>query len=349
MTEPIVPSAMWSVAQLGDLLAILDSQRVPVNSVERGHRTGIPYYGATGQVGWIDAHLFDEELVLLGEDGAPFLKGDRPKAYVIRGKSWVNNHAHVLRATGETPSLFWKYQLDQVQYRPFVSGTTRLKLSQGPMRRIPLLVAPLREQSRIVEAIESYFTRLDDAVATLERVQRNLKRYRASVLTAAVEGRLVATEADLARAEGRDYEPASALLDRIRAERRHRWRADDIQRDYREPTAPDISGLPELPEGWSYSSIPMLVLPTRAGMKTGPFGSLLKKHEHQLSGVPVVGIENIEPMEFVPGSKIHITTDKAEDLSGYDVLPGDLLISRSGTVGQVCVAPDGLAGCGKTA
>ena len=86
---------------------------------------------------------------------------------------------------------------------------------------IPL--PPVEEQEGIVEAIESYFTRLDDAVATLERVQRNLTRFRASVLKAAVEGRLVPTEAELARAEGRDYEPASVLLERILAGRRRHW------------------------------------------------------------------------------------------------------------------------------
>ena len=84
---------------------------------------------------------------------------------------------------------------------------------------IPLVVAPTDAQARVVDAIDSYFSRLDEAEAALERVQRNLKRYRAAVLQAAVEGRLVPTEAELARAEGRDYEPASELLKRIVAER----------------------------------------------------------------------------------------------------------------------------------
>ena len=224
MSEMSRTIAGWRRAPLGEVLEIRDSERIPVNADERAKRPGnVPYYGATGQVGWIDGHLFDEELVLLGEDGAPFLQGDKPKAYVIRGKSWVNNHAHVLRALSSSPNVFWKYQLDQVDFHGFVSGTTRLKLPQGPMRQIPLLVPPLPEQHRIVAALESYFTRLDDAVATLERVQRNLKRYRASVLKAAVEGRLVPTEAELARVEGRTYEPASVLLERILAERRRRW------------------------------------------------------------------------------------------------------------------------------
>jgi type I restriction enzyme S subunit len=104
------------------------------------------------------------------------------------------------------------------------TGTTIGHLPREAIVEYELRLAPLPEQHRIVEAIESYFTRLDDAVATLERVQRNLKRYRASVLKAAVEGRLVPTEAELARAEGRDYEPASVLLERILAERRRRGR-----------------------------------------------------------------------------------------------------------------------------
>jgi type I restriction enzyme S subunit len=77
--------AKWKESALGEVVDILDSRRVPVNSDERKNRVGdVPYYGATGQVGWIDKHLFDEELVLLGEDGAPFLDSAKPKAYLVR-------------------------------------------------------------------------------------------------------------------------------------------------------------------------------------------------------------------------------------------------------------------------
>ncbi|MFN2398564.1 MAG: hypothetical protein ABR543_07970 [Gemmatimonadaceae bacterium] len=145
-----------------------------------------------------------------------------------------------------------------------------LNLTHGRFKKLPVVIAPLSEQHRIVEAIESYFTRLDDAVATLERVQRNLKRYRASVLKAAVEGRLVPTEAELAHTEGRDYEPASVLLERILAERRRRWEEAELAKmkakgkvpkddvwnaKYEESVAPDTSDLPELPEGWCWASL----------------------------------------------------------------------------------------------
>ena len=130
-------------------------------------------------------------------------------------------------------------------------------------------VPPLPEQHRIVAAIETQFTRLDAAVAALQRVQANLKRYRASVLQAACEGRLVPTEAELARAEGRSYEPADQLLQRILQERRAKWEAEQLadmkakgkvpkddrwKSKYREPVKPDTSELPELPEGWVWAS-----------------------------------------------------------------------------------------------
>lgn len=97
--EPTVGTPpSWREHALSECVDVLDSKRIPINSKERALRVGpIPYYGATGQVGWIDDYLFDEELVLLGEDGAPFLDKSKPIAYVIEGKSWVNNHAHVLR------------------------------------------------------------------------------------------------------------------------------------------------------------------------------------------------------------------------------------------------------------
>ena len=156
------------------------------------------------------------------------------------------------------------------------------------------------------------------------------------------------------REQNPDVQPATELLQRIRTERRERWEAEQLakyeakgkkppknwQDKYKEPKPVDESELPKLPEGWCYTKIDSLLSHSRPGIKTGPFGSLLKKHEHQPTGVSVVGIENIGKMEFVVGSKIHITDQKAEDLCAYDVQPGDLLISRSGTVGEVCIAPE---------
>ena len=200
---------------------------------------------------------------------------------------------------------------------------------------------PLPEQRRIVAEIEKQFTRLDASVAALRRTEANLKRYRASVLRAACSGELVPTEAELARAEGREYEPADVLLERILAEHRARWESQEKRRGkYKEPAAADTSDLPPVPAGWAYTSIEPWFALGRPGLKTGPFGSLLKKHEHRLRGVPVLGIENIQRMKFVAGNKVFIDHEKARQLSEYSVDGGDILISRSGTVGETCVVPD---------
>jgi type I restriction enzyme S subunit len=347
----------WSTAYLGDVFDILDHLRKPINADERATRQGdVPYYGATGQVDWIDGFLFDEELILLGEDGAPFLESSKPKAYVIRGRSWVNNHAHVLRALSSSPSSFWKNQLDTVAYAPFVSGTTRLKLPQGRMKQIPLLVPPREEQYRLTEALDSYLSRLDDAVASLERVQTKLKAYRASVLKAAVEGRLVPTEASLARAEKRDYEPAEALLARVLKERRRRWeeaelaklkaagktpKGDNWKARYEEPVAPDTSTLPELPEGWCWASPGQLSSADVYSLGIGPFGSNLKVSDYTTAGTPLVFVRNIRAETFDDDGAAHyVSAKKADELRPHQVLPGDILITKMGDPpGDCCQYP----------
>ncbi len=95
---PVPANWLW-VRLIGGYSECLDSFRKPVNSTERAAREGdIPYYGATGQVGWIDDYLTNENLVLVGEDGAPFFDYLRDKAYLIEGRAWVNNHAHILKS-----------------------------------------------------------------------------------------------------------------------------------------------------------------------------------------------------------------------------------------------------------
>lgn len=182
----------WARCELRECVDVLDSRRVPINSDERGNRQGsVPYYGATGQVGWIDNYLFNEELLLIGEDGAPFFDKSKPIAYIIRGKSWVNNHAHVLRAKNNlTSNLYLKHFLDFFDFNDFVNGTTRLKLTQGKMNEMPVCLAPLNEQRRIVAKLEKILHRVDACKERLDKIPAILNRFRRSVLSAACSGRL---------------------------------------------------------------------------------------------------------------------------------------------------------------
>lgn len=187
----VVPQG-WSVELLSKCVDVLDSRRKPVNSKERDTRPGsIPYYGATGQVGWIDDFLFDEELVLIGEDGAPFFDKSKPIAYIIDGKAWVNNHAHVLRAlTSVTSNRYMKHYLDAFDFTGYVQGSTRDKLTQGAMRSIPILLAPRDLQDALVELIDEVVKRRASASNHVTAARRSLDRFRQAVLAAACLGRL---------------------------------------------------------------------------------------------------------------------------------------------------------------
>lgn len=178
---------MYNYIPLEQAADILDSYRKPVNSKERLNLIKgkpldelFPYYGATGQVGWIDSFLTDGEYILLGEDGAPFLNPYAEKAYIIYGKTWVNNHAHILRS--KTNNEFLCYYLNYFNYKNYVSGITRLKLTQAQMRKIPIPNIPSDEQSRIVASIEELFSELDKAVDTLKTTKEQLEVYRQTIL-----------------------------------------------------------------------------------------------------------------------------------------------------------------------
>lgn len=165
----------WPVVPLGELVDILDSRRVPVSAKERASRPGsVPYYGAAGPVGTIDRAIFDESLILLGEDGVQFFEPNKRKAYLIEGPAWVNNHAHVLRARPTIDRRFLTHFLNVADYRGYANGTTRLKLTQAAMRQIPVPVPDLREQRRIVDLLEDHLTRLDAGDEGLAVAQRRL-------------------------------------------------------------------------------------------------------------------------------------------------------------------------------
>lgn len=194
MIETILPKS-WVLTELENIIEVKDNLRKPVNSSERQTRIAgksknqlYPYYGATGQVGFIDDFITDGEYVLIGEDGAPFFDHTKPVAYNIKGKTWVNNHAHVLKPNINND--FCLHYLNSFNYIGYVEGTTRLKLTQGSLKRIPFKVPPLPEQHRIVAKIEELFSELDKGIETLKTAQQQLKVYRQAVLKYAFEGKL---------------------------------------------------------------------------------------------------------------------------------------------------------------
>ena len=160
----------WEVARLEKLCACLDSKRVPVKQSERNERKGnIPYYGASGQAGWIDDYLFDEPLLLVAEDGENLVSRKLPIAYSIEGKSWVNNHAHVLRIT-DINQFFLEYYFNSIDLSPYLSGTTRPKLNKASLLGIPISRPSRVETDEIALVLSS----CDTKIAALEQEAERL-------------------------------------------------------------------------------------------------------------------------------------------------------------------------------
>jgi restriction endonuclease S subunit len=155
--DPATNPKGWPVKRIEDITECLDRLRRPVTESDR-NPGDVPYYGANGQQGWIDTALFDEPLVLVAEDGGYFDAPERGVAYRIDGPAWVNNHAHILRATlKRVDTEFLHRALRHFNFLPYISGTTRAKLTQGQLNAVKLFVPPLelqREFGKQVAGVE---------------------------------------------------------------------------------------------------------------------------------------------------------------------------------------------------
>lgn len=158
----------WTYKKLGEVCDILDYMRKPITKGKR-ESGDIPYYGATGCLDYVKDYIFDEKLVLLGEDGAKWGAGET-SSYIIEGKSWVNNHAHALRPRREILlDEILVYYLNYSNLLPFITGVTVPKLNQEKMRSIDIPIAPIKEQKWIVERLDAAFAQIDELKTNAEK------------------------------------------------------------------------------------------------------------------------------------------------------------------------------------
>lgn len=258
-------------------------------------------------------------------------------SYLIRGRPVVREIAGWL-------GLFVGSYSYVNQAKKLSAGIGRANVNAQNLAKVRIALPPVFEQKRIVEIVDSYLTRLDAAVASLESVQAKLNAYRASVLKAAVDARLVPTEASLARAQKRNYEHAEGLMARTVKERRRRWeeaelaglnangkapKDDTWKTKYVEPVALDTSTLPELPEGWCWAGAFHLCT---------AIGDVDHKMPSEAdSGVPYVSTRNFHGFNEIDfaGAKLISLADFEQLSRKIQPQHGDILLSRYGTVGEV--------------
>ena len=353
--------ASWAAQYIGEVIEDIQSGFPSGEHNKEGR--GIPHLrpmniSREGQLDLSDVKYVSAEAdelrvefedVLFNNTNSPELIG---KTTVIStlGDMAFSNHMTRLRPPSGVRSRFIAYQLHYLWMCGYFRHRCTNHVNQASISSstlaasVPLVVAPTHEQDRIVAEVEKQFTRLDSAVAGLKRVQSNLKRYRASVLKAACEGRLVPTEAELARKENRNYEPASELLKRILVERRAKWEADQLakmgaagktpssdewKKKYKEPASPNKNNLPKLPEGSTWASVEQLSSKVVDGVH--------KKPNYVPNGVPFVTVRNLTAGPGISFEKLKYITseDHAEFTKRANPNRGDILVSKDGTLGVI--------------
>jgi len=174
----------WKRVKLGEIVNIFDSKRIPLDEEYRANIKGeYPYCGATGIIDYINDYIFEGEFVLIAEDGGKF-GAFEDTAYIINGKFWVNNHAHI--AKGKENFLENRYLKNFINYidvTTYISGSTREKLNQAILRSILLPLPPLPEQKKIAEILETVDNAIEKTDAIIEKYRRIKKGLMADLLT----------------------------------------------------------------------------------------------------------------------------------------------------------------------
>lgn len=171
----------WKNKTINNICKILDNKRIPIS--QKNRISGIyPYYGASGIVDYIDKYIFDEELVLIGEDGAKWGAFEN-SAFIVNGKYWVNNHAHILKPNNEILiNKFLVYFLNYSNLEKYITGATVKKLNQQKLKQIEIPLPPLKEQERIVGILDESFSKIDESIKILEQDLLNLDELMQSAL-----------------------------------------------------------------------------------------------------------------------------------------------------------------------
>lgn len=181
----------WEVGAIKRFFSSLDGRRVPLSAEERSVRQGdFPYYGASGVIDSIDAYIFEEDLVLVSEDGANLLSRATPIAFIATGRYWVNNHAHILKPI-DTNVRFWAERIEALELAPVITGSAQPKLTIEALMNLVIAAPPTEEErASIGFYIQMESKKLDSLLSEARTAITLLQERRTALISAAVTGQI---------------------------------------------------------------------------------------------------------------------------------------------------------------
>ncbi|MFW2116147.1 restriction endonuclease subunit S [Acinetobacter geminorum] len=181
----------WNVVPVRYLFEFKNNQRIPVSAEDRGKMSEkiYPYYGASGIIDFVEDYIFDEDLLLVAEDGANLLSRSTPLAFKASGKYWVNNHAHIIKPV-DNNLTYWEYVLALYDFTPLISGSAQPKLTKDNLASIKLPNPPDKEKHEICNFLDKPLENLKEQKLKIEKILETLKEYRSTLITQVVTGKI---------------------------------------------------------------------------------------------------------------------------------------------------------------
>lgn len=217
----------WAWARFSTITINRDSERKPISSSQR---TGVEkiydYYGASGKIDKIDKYIFCERLLLIGEDGANLVTRSKPIAFFAEGLYWVNNHAHCIDSPDKLLLEYLCFYINAISLEKYVTGSAQPKMTQDNMNSILIPLPPYNEQKRLSQHLDEIMAMVDRIeIGKIESIEL-ISKAKSKILDLAIRGQLVPQDPD--------DEPASVLLERIRAEKEELIKQGKLKRDKKE-------------------------------------------------------------------------------------------------------------------
>lgn len=200
----------WTWTRFSAITINRDSERKPISSSQRTDVAKIyDYYGASGKIDKIDKYIFDERLLLIGEDGANLVTRSKPIAFFAEGQYWVNNHSHCIDATDKFILEYLCFYINAISLEKYVTGSAQPKMTQDNMNSILIPLPPYSEQKRMSQRLNEVMYTVDNIEIGKALIRELASKAKSKILDLAIRGQLVP--------QNPDDEPASVLLERIRA------------------------------------------------------------------------------------------------------------------------------------
>ena len=331
----------WAWARFLAITINRDSERKPISASQRTDVEKIyDYYGASGKIDKIDKYIFDEKLLLIGEDGANLVTRSKPIAFFAEGKYWVNNHAHCIDSPDKSILQFICFFINAINLEKYVTGSAQPKMTQDNMNSILVALPPYKEQQLISQQLDIIWASIDKIEFEKENVLKLVDNAKSKILDLAIRGKLVSQDSN--------NEPASVLLERIRAEKEELIKQGKIKRDkkesvifkgddnsYYERVGDIISNIDdeipfEVPQNWEWSRLQTICYPITDGTHKTP--------TYSDSGYIFLSAKNITTGKINWNDIMYIPKSLHDELySRVSPKMNDILLAKNGTTGVAAI------------